>query len=167
MSDPTANTLPKSVDLTHHLSALARARESTPLLGLVKYWGKPGVVSLAGGFPHPSYFPFNTVGAKVLAADAFPLAMPSADAQSTERFNVEGADTVLDVEVAKTTGDINLASALQYALVMGLAPLRKWITDFTASVYQPAYADWQTFVHAGNTDACVLSVFLRRNLTRM
>lgn len=156
MSD--SNALPKSIDLSHHLSALARARESTPLLGLIKYWGKPGVVSLAGGFPHPGYFPFSTVGGSVLAADAFPLAVPPADAQSTERFNVDGAGMLLDVEIGKTGGTVNLAGALQYALVMGLEPLRKWIADFTAQVYKPAYGDYVTFVHAGNTDACVAPV---------
>ncbi|EJD35692.1 PLP-dependent transferase [Auricularia subglabra TFB-10046 SS5] len=154
----SSTELPKAIDLTHHLSDLARARESTPLLGLVKYWGKPGVVSLAGGFPHQDYFPFASLGGKVLAADSFPLAVPAADPQTTAQFNLDGALKLQDVAIDKAQGDIKLAEALQYALVMGLAPLRNWIKDFTARVYQPAYADWATFVHAGNTDAWSIAV---------
>ena len=94
-----------------------------------------------------------TLGGKVLAADSFLLAVPSASPETTARFNLDGAPELQDVAIDKAAGDIKLAEALQYALVMGLAPLRAWIKDFTARVYQPAYADWATFVHAGSTDA--------------
>jgi len=41
--------LPKAVDLHHHLSDFSRARPLSPLKDLQKYWGKPGILSLAGG----------------------------------------------------------------------------------------------------------------------
>ena len=41
--------LPKAIDLSHHLSDIAKAREASPLKGLMKYFGKPGMISLAGG----------------------------------------------------------------------------------------------------------------------
>ncbi len=41
--------LPKAIDLSHHLSELSKARETSPLKGLAKYYGKPGLISLAGG----------------------------------------------------------------------------------------------------------------------
>ena len=41
--------MPKAIDLTHHLSDVAKAREASPLKGLMKYFGKPGMISLAGG----------------------------------------------------------------------------------------------------------------------
>jgi aromatic amino acid aminotransferase I len=38
----------KAVDLSHHLSDVAKARELSPLKKYQKYF-KPGVISLAGG----------------------------------------------------------------------------------------------------------------------
>lgn len=58
--------------------------------------------------------------------------------------------------VPKYGGEINLASALQYTLAMGIPPLRTFIRDFTTRVFKPAYADFVTYTHAGNTDACVV-----------
>lgn len=43
--------LPKAIDLSHHLSDLAKARKPSPLKSLAKYFGKPGLISLAGGMP--------------------------------------------------------------------------------------------------------------------
>lgn len=39
----------KAIDLSHHLSDLSRRRTVSPLKGLAKYMGKPGVIALAGG----------------------------------------------------------------------------------------------------------------------
>lgn len=41
--------LPKSIDLSHHLSELAKRRKFSPLKGFYKYIGRPGLVVLAGG----------------------------------------------------------------------------------------------------------------------
>ncbi len=40
-----------AIDLSHHLSTLARNRVQSPLKGLQRYYGKPGILSLAGGKP--------------------------------------------------------------------------------------------------------------------
>ena len=41
--------LPKSTDLSHHLSDLAKARAVSPLKGFFRYYGRPGLLALAGG----------------------------------------------------------------------------------------------------------------------
>ena len=41
--------LPDAIDLSHHLSKVAVARQVSPLKGLQKYMDKPGLISLAGG----------------------------------------------------------------------------------------------------------------------
>jgi hypothetical protein len=41
--------LEDAIDLSHHLSALARNRTQSPLKRLHKYLQKPGVIGLAGG----------------------------------------------------------------------------------------------------------------------
>lgn len=69
--------------------------------------------------------------------------------------------------------DPNLAVALQYGesrdyaylasasliqtdpvtgTATGLVPLQKFIQEFVTKVYQPAYSDFTTIVHVGNTD---------------
>lgn len=47
----SSDELPKVLDHSHHLSDLARGRESSPLKSLIKYMGKPGIISLGGGAP--------------------------------------------------------------------------------------------------------------------
>lgn len=39
----------KAIDLSHHLSDVALARKTSPLKGLARFFGRPGVISLAGG----------------------------------------------------------------------------------------------------------------------
>jgi len=41
--------LADTIDLSHHLSEVSKNRELSPLKGLQKYFGKPGILSLAGG----------------------------------------------------------------------------------------------------------------------
>jgi aromatic amino acid aminotransferase I len=64
---------PEAIDLSHHLSDLAKARHTSPLKGLQRYWGKPGLISLAGGLPSPAYFPFSDISANVLLSNSFPV----------------------------------------------------------------------------------------------
>jgi aromatic amino acid aminotransferase I len=73
----------KALDHTHHLSQLAIRRDVSPLKGLFKYAGKPGMLILAGGkgstrfwitcahdcmigLPPADYFPFHSVSAEAL-----------------------------------------------------------------------------------------------------
>lgn len=57
------------------------------------------------------------------------------------------------------SGDINLAQALQYGTATGLPQLREFINNFAEKVYQPAYSDWTTLVHTGNTDGSVFKIY--------
>ena len=50
-------------------------------------------------------------------------------------------------------GAIDLAAALQYDTAQGSVQLREIIKAFTRRAYQPAYEDWETLMHMGNTDA--------------
>ena len=44
--------LPEAIDLSHHLSDLAKNRLPSPLKSFYRYWGKPGMIGLAGGMEH-------------------------------------------------------------------------------------------------------------------
>ena len=51
-----------------------------------------------------------------------------------------------------TPDQINLAVALQYGQAIGLPQLQVFIKNFAQHVYAPAYSDWTTLIHTGNTD---------------
>ncbi|TRM68096.1 pyridoxal phosphate-dependent transferase [Schizophyllum amplum] len=156
--------LPDAVDLRHHLSELAKARSVSPLKGLQKYMDKPGLISLAGGLPSPQYFPFHSLGAEVLVEDQFPLnpsSHPSSLSWFWKLFGSKPAERTTSVSVPKfadKTGDIDLATALQYSMAKGLQPLQDFIKKFVENVYQPAYGNYVTLIHAGNTDGVNKSI---------
>ena len=47
---------------------------------------------------------------------------------------------------------MNLATALQYGPVSGHPQLQQILHEFTRTVYKPAYSNFTTMVHTGNTD---------------
>jgi aromatic amino acid aminotransferase I len=113
--------------------------------------------------PSPDYFPFTSISANVLPADAFPLTVHRATSASSPfrwlwRIFGEGRDTsdTTRIEVPREPhpddGDVNLARALQYAPATGLARTQEFIRAFTERVHAPVYNDWTTLVHTGNTD---------------
>ncbi|RDW85519.1 hypothetical protein BP5796_03844 [Coleophoma crateriformis] len=132
-------------DLSHHLNAHSRARHESPLKAIIKYMAVDGMISVAGGLPHSSLFPFESVS-----------------------LNSYPASAVLDAENPKVPGDLdtwtiakhptseqplNLATSLQYGDGRGEAGLLKWAREFTKLVFQPAYEDFDILVNSGNTDA--------------
>ena len=46
---PYAEKKQNAIDLSHHLSDLALSRSTSPLKGLARYFGRPGIITLAGG----------------------------------------------------------------------------------------------------------------------
>lgn len=53
---------------------------------------------------------------------------------------------------------IDLASSLQYSMVSGLPQLKKFCMEFSKKIFQPAYSNFTTILHAGNTDGCAKTV---------
>ncbi|KAI0089178.1 PLP-dependent transferase [Irpex rosettiformis] len=158
----SAEKRPQAIELSHHLSDLAKARQVSPLKGLQKFMLNKDTIVLAGGLPHPDYFPFADVSANVLVHDAYSLE-PSEERSSSLSWvwKLFGAGSSKE----KTTGitipkyvsdankEVNLATALQYGTAQGIVPLQKFIKEFSAKVYQPAYENWTILLHGGNTDA--------------
>ncbi|KZS93370.1 PLP-dependent transferase [Sistotremastrum niveocremeum HHB9708] len=149
---------PKSIDLSHHLSDVGNARQVSPLKGLFKYIKTPGIISMAGGVPDPAYFPFETLYADTLIKDSFRPGPAESQSPLSWFWNLfRGSEKVQTdrITIPKYTAnpeDPNLAVALQYGTATGLVPLQKFIQEFVTKVYQPAYSDFTTIVHVGNTD---------------
>ncbi len=125
--------------------------------------------ALSTGLPSPDYFPFTSVSANILPVDAFPLTVPPAASPASTSSSPFGwlwrifgggvgrsDDTTTRIEVPREPrqddGGVNLASALQYSPATGLPRLQTFIREFTERVYAPAYDNWATLVHTGNTD---------------
>ncbi|EGN93075.1 hypothetical protein SERLA73DRAFT_172428 [Serpula lacrymans var. lacrymans S7.3] len=150
----------KAVDLSHHLSVVSRARKTSPLKGLQKYFVKPGMLSLAGGLPSPAYFPFSSISADVLVTESFAV-VPDEQSSTFSWFwklfgsgpsTKEKTTTVTIPKYPTNPGDINLAAALQYGAAVAQTPLQEFIKNFVTQVYQPAYDDFSVLIHTGNTD---------------
>ncbi|KAJ7180012.1 pyridoxal phosphate-dependent transferase [Mycena crocata] len=153
-----SSSKPEAIDLSHHLSALAKNRQTSPLKGLQKYWGKPGLISLAGGLPSPAYFPFSDISANVLVSNSFPVETDRSTSSFSWLWNLFGVnkEKTTSVTIPKypvRPEDLNLATALQYGMSSGLPQLQKIVKEFSDKVYQPAYKNYTTLLHAGNTDA--------------
>ncbi|PVF95527.1 PLP-dependent transferase [Serendipita vermifera] len=153
--------LPKSIDLSHHLSDLAKARGISPLKGLFRYLGRPGMLALAGGLPHPDYFPFASLEAKTLPRDYYSTsttaeAAPTGLSWFWNLFSGSSTKHMGHIAVPKYVSDpikdVNLATALQYGMATGLPPLQVFTKEYTARFYKPGFSDFTTLVHTGNTD---------------
>lgn len=110
-----------AVDLSHHLSELAKRRQPSPLKGLQKIIGRSDTIMLAGGLPDPSYFPFASIGGDAMVPDSFALqpTKPAAAGPLAWLWSMFGAakerTEILRVpRFAEAAGGIDLATALQY-----------------------------------------------------
>ncbi|GLB33773.1 putative aminotransferase class I and II [Lyophyllum shimeji] len=115
----------QSVDLSHHLSQVSRARTIPRLKGLHRYFGKPGVISLVGGLPHPDYLPFASVGGDALLPDSFPFTVPKQPSSLSWVWSLfSGSETkTTPFQIPKysiTPKELNLAEALQYGMTSGM-----------------------------------------------
>ncbi|KAG8812930.1 hypothetical protein FRC17_001750 [Serendipita sp. 399] len=153
--------LPLALDFSHHISELAKARKPFPIKTVFKYYGRPGLLAMAGGLPHPQYFPFETLQTSLLRADAFfaidaleesPLDVPIRNGPPTDPKMVDPEKLTVPKWPVQLTEDINLARALQYDMAKGLGPLQQYLHDYSKRFFKPAYRDFTTLVHTGNTD---------------
>ncbi|KAI0247958.1 PLP-dependent transferase [Lactifluus subvellereus] len=153
----------KAIDLSHHISDFARRYAPSPLKSLHKYFGKD-LILLSSGLPSPDYFPFTSISADALSADAFPLTAPRATLASSSSqfgwlwrlFGAAGKDDTTHVKLPHKPrpgdGGLNLTVALQYGPAIGLERTRAFMHEFIERIYSPAYDDWTHIVDTGNTD---------------
>ncbi|KAF8298290.1 PLP-dependent transferase [Clavulina sp. PMI_390] len=158
----------RTSDLSHHFSELAKGRAPSPLKSILRMTPKvPGIISMAGGAPHPDYFPFDSLSAEALVQDAYSVnstASPShSQPQSSgiitwlwDSFFTSSAVPTKTMTIPKYDVDrsnIQLSEYLQYDIAVGKAELIEFIRNFTRSVFKPARADAVNMLHGGNTVA--------------
>ncbi|KAF7716409.1 Uncharacterized protein PECH_005300 [Penicillium ucsense] len=151
---------PQPLDLSHHFSYAARNRAPSSIKEFYKYFAIPGIANFAGGLPHPSYFPYDTLEATVARPQR--LDRSSKDDSKADRL-------VIPKEVPTTdpSQKIDLSTALQYGTAQGYPPLFSFLRKFTREHLHPnvPYADGPDIVlSCGNTDGFSKAVELFTNI---
>ena len=155
-------------------STSAKTRLSLPAVSNHSFALRATTIIALTGLPSPDYFPFTSISANILPADAFaltsppPTSSPASTSSSPFRWlwRIFGGghkdDTTTRIEVPHEPrpddGGINLSTALQYGPATGLTRTKEFIREFTERVYAPVYDGWTTLVHAGNTDGYAVHI---------
>ncbi|RKP14159.1 pyridoxal phosphate-dependent transferase [Piptocephalis cylindrospora] len=116
----------------------AQARGPSPLKSLLPHMG-PGVISLGGGLPHPSIFPFLDMSVHV----------------QSPASAVDTSPLTIQVTSAPTGGPGSpaLASLLQYGGGVGYPGFLSWVKGEMERIRAtPRYEGWDVVQTAGNTD---------------
>ncbi|TDZ37361.1 Aromatic amino acid aminotransferase [Colletotrichum spinosum] len=137
---------PAMVDLSHHINSKSRARRASPLKDIIKFMSYDGMISFAGGLPHPSLFPLESAKFECLTPTA-PL--------SGDRHQHKGqSDDVLSLVLGRgpSPGDIDLTQFLQYGSGAGNRQLIDLAKELTTEVHRPP-CEFECLLHPGNTNA--------------
>ncbi|KAG7087453.1 hypothetical protein E1B28_013419 [Marasmius oreades] len=140
------NLRPKSIDLSHHLNTLSRSRVPSPLKDIIKYMREPGMISLAGGLPHPSLFPYHSLRVDVYTPDTLDGHGQPSDASTGLTLHSEKYG-----DRDRTGTDIS--TGLQYTTSKGSERLSSFLQKFTKDVLRPGFTDFEILLNFGNTDA--------------
>ncbi|KAK7451736.1 hypothetical protein VKT23_012415 [Stygiomarasmius scandens] len=132
----------KAIDLSHHVNKMSRSRGASPLKHIFQYLAEPGMISLAGGLPHPSLFPYQQLDLKVYTPDA----------KITPGEAVNSSMALSLPQYANGNQLNTLSKALQYYSGRGSPTLTALFYDFTARIMRPGYANWQVLLNSGSTD---------------
>ncbi|KIJ20218.1 hypothetical protein PAXINDRAFT_166331 [Paxillus involutus ATCC 200175] len=151
----------KAVDLSHHLSELSKARGTSPLKGLQKYLGRPGLITLAGGLPSPAYFPVADITVNALIPESFAL-VPAPHLFGTNDAK-ERTSSVTIPKYPTLPSDVNLAACLQYSGAVAQGQLQEFLHHFVSEVYQPLIEDYSILIDTGNTDGWNRAVMMLCN----
>ncbi|KAF4459813.1 Pfs NACHT and Ankyrin domain [Fusarium albosuccineum] len=129
------------VDLSHHINAKSKARHPSPLKDIIKFMNYDGMISLAGGLPHPSLFPLERAQFDTLA----PSASLSDDARGKDLLS-------LNLGRGSSPGDLDLTQFLQYGSGAGNRELIQLARELTDRVHSPP-CEYECLLHPGNTNA--------------
>lgn len=151
------------LDLSHHYSRVTKARQESNIKAFYKYFAIPGIGNLAGGMyrnfpalaylliancqlglPNASYFPYDTLQARVALPDRFePTSTTSttfSPKSSESRIASEPfARIVVPRESSSSdpSSKIDITTALQYGQASGYPPLLSFVRQFTRKNLHP------------------------------
>ncbi|KAF2869451.1 pyridoxal phosphate-dependent transferase [Massariosphaeria phaeospora] len=135
---------PKARRWDHYASPEALNRKGNSLKGAVKYLSRPGLISLGGGLPSSTNFPFEELTIKVPAVGHF---------SEAETRDSGVTITVGKHDLANEKAIFDIGTAFNYGQGSGSAQLLRWITEHTELVHKPKYQDWACTMTIGSTSA--------------
>ncbi|KAL1847884.1 hypothetical protein Plec18170_008294 [Paecilomyces lecythidis] len=156
--------MPPPLDLSHHYSYTTKNRQASSVKKFYKYFQIPGIHNLAGGLPHVSYFPYDTLEATVALPQRFkptpniPVGPPEDDLVDVASLAQPASTRVKVPKESDTTNlikKIDLLTALQYGTAEGYPPLRAFVRKFVREHLHPnvPYAGGpEVILSCGSTD---------------
>ncbi|KAF5558711.1 Aromatic amino acid aminotransferase [Fusarium phyllophilum] len=126
------------IDLSHHINVKSKARQPSPLKDIIRFMGKDGMISLAGGLPHPSLFPVE----RAIFECQPPHTEPS----------VETPLVSLDLGRDPNSSKLDLTEFLQYGSGAGNQKLVSLARELTEHMHAPP-CEHEYLLHPGNTNA--------------
>ncbi|KAF5625800.1 Aromatic amino acid aminotransferase [Fusarium sp. NRRL 25303] len=126
------------IDLSHHINAKSKARHPSPLKDIIRFMGRDGMISLAGGLPHPSLFPVERANFECQP----PYTEPS----------IETPLVQLDLKRGLDGGRLDLTEFLQYGSGAGNQKLVSLVRELTERMHAPP-CEHEYLLHPGNTNA--------------
>ncbi|KAG5654862.1 hypothetical protein KAF25_010986 [Fusarium avenaceum] len=126
------------VDLSHHINVKSKSRHPSPLKDIIRYMSQDGMISLAGGLPHPSLFPLERAKFDCLP----PISEPS----------IESNLVSLGIDRGSNEGNLDLTQFLQYGSGAGNQKLISLARELTERMHAPP-CEHEYLMHPGNTNA--------------
>eukprot|EP00761_Pharyngomonas_kirbyi_P014099 gb/GECH01014129.1/.p1 GENE.gb/GECH01014129.1/~~gb/GECH01014129.1/.p1 ORF type:complete len:435 (+),score=116.56 gb/GECH01014129.1/:1-1305(+) len=125
MSDnnSTNNNNTNTPNYESKISEISSRRQPSAIRALQPLLSIPGMISLGGGLPNPSTFPF----------------------QSLEFTLKDGTKISLSDEEIK--------AALQYCPTSGLPSFLSWVKEHQKTIHSPPYENWEVCVSTGSQDS--------------
>ncbi|KAI4133056.1 MAG: hypothetical protein LQ341_006205 [Variospora aurantia] len=140
---------PKAKRWDHILTEESKSRKPSPLKQAASMLGTPGLISLGGGLPSSSVFPFEHIEVKVPNPPHFSEA-ETKDSGLCVRAGKH------DAVQGKSIYDIHIA--FNYAQGTGSPQLVRFVTEHTEMVHRPPYQDWQCGLNIGSTSALAMAL---------
>ncbi|KAJ5099697.1 hypothetical protein N7532_006698 [Penicillium argentinense] len=148
------------LDLSHHFSYATRNRNPSSVKDFYKYFLIPNIANFAGGLPHPSYFPYDTLEATVARPQR--LQPSTKDDTKSDRVTVPK-----EIQTSNPARRIDLSTALQYGTAEGYPPLYSFLRTFVKEHLHPNVpyeGGPEILLSCGNTDGFSKAVELLTNV---
>ncbi|SPN97246.1 related to aromatic amino acid aminotransferase I [Cephalotrichum gorgonifer] len=148
LAKPGQQVLLEPKDLSHHFSEVTKNRHPSQIKEYYKFFQIPGMGNLAGGMPHPSLFPFDTLEAQAAKPERWaptPNYPPSSGAAASrgDGAKEDPVSASSHIAVPKYSAEsnplhkIDLGTALQYGTAEGYPPLLSFVRQFAREVLHP------------------------------
>ncbi|KAL8732690.1 MAG: hypothetical protein Q9166_002666 [cf. Caloplaca sp. 2 TL-2023] len=140
---------PKAKRWDHILTQESKSREASSLKTASQLLKTPGLISLGGGLPSSTVFPFEYIEVKVPQP-------PSFSEHQTKDSGVLVRSGKHDAAEGKSIYDIHIA--FNYGQATGSAQLLRFVTEHQEIVHHPPYQDWQCTLTVGSTSALEMAL---------